>query len=215
MKFSEFGKKYGMFIALAAMVGIMLLYQWEWARQTIAGLVDIIIGPFVAMGLPFFALLLILATITGFYSSLIQKYTIDYEKMAEIQDKLKDFNVKFREAQMSGDERLIKKMQARQQAILNEQMQMTQQQFTPMIYIMIVTIPIFFWIYEEIRTMPMAGEVTAAIANLSNSIVIPFAGLSSYFDVYLWIFPLWLLWYLLCSLCMTQIIRKALNIGGM
>ncbi|HJJ63358.1 MAG TPA: EMC3/TMCO1 family protein [Methanocorpusculum sp.] len=215
MKFSEFGKKYGMFIALAAMVGIMLLYQWEWARQTIAGLVDIIIGPFVAMGLPFFALLLILATITGFYSSLTQKYTIDYEKMAEVQDKLKDFNVKFREAQMSGDERLIKKMQARQQAILNEQMQMTQQQFTPMIYIMIVTIPIFFWIYEKIRAMPMSGEVTAAIADLSNSIVIPFAGLSSYFDVYLWIFPLWLLWYLLCSLCMTQIIRKALNIGGM
>jgi uncharacterized membrane protein (DUF106 family) len=215
MKFSEFGKKYGMFIALAAMVGIMLLYQWEWARQTIAGLVDIIIGPFVAMGLPFFALLLILATITGFYSSLIQKYTIDYEKMAEVQDKLKDFNVKFREAQMSGDERLIKKMQARQQAILNEQMQMTQQQFTPMIYIMIVTIPIFFWIYEKIRAMPMSGEVTAAIADLSNSIVIPFAGLSSYFDIYLWIFPLWLLWYLLCSLCMTQIIRKALNIGGM
>jgi uncharacterized membrane protein (DUF106 family) len=135
--------------------------------------------------------------------------------MAEVQDKLKDFNVKFREAQMSGDERLIKKMQARQQAILNEQMQMTQQQFTPMIYIMIVTIPIFFWIYEKIRAMPMSGEVTAAIADLSNSIVIPFAGLSSYFDVYLWIFPLWLLWYLLCSLCMTQIIRKALNIGGM
>ena len=215
MNLSEFGKKYGMFIALAAMFGIMLLYQWEWARQTIAGVVDIIIGPFVAMGLPFFALILILATITGFYSSLIQKYTMDYEKMAEVQEKMKDFNVKFREAQMSGDERLIKKMQARQQALLSEQMQMTQKQFTPMIYIMIVTIPIFFWIYEKIRTMPMAGEVTAAIADLSNSIVIPFAGLSSYFDIYLWIFPLWILWYMLCSLCMTQIIRKALNIGGM
>ena len=215
MNLSEVGKKYGMFIALAAMFGIMLLYQWEWARQTIAGVVDIIIGPFVAMGLPFFALILILATITGFYSSLIQKYTMDYEKMAEVQEKMKDFNVKFREAQMSGDERLIKKMQARQQALLSEQMQMTQKQFTPMIYIMIVTIPIFFWIYEKIRYMPMPGEVTAAIADLSNSIVIPFAGLSSYFDIYLWVFPLWILWYLLCSLCMTQIIRKALNIGGM
>ena len=215
MKLSEFGNKYGMFIALAAMIGIMLLYQWEWARQTIAGVVDIIIGPFVAMGLPFFALILILATITGFYSSLIQKYTMDYEKMAEVQEKMKDFNVKFREAQMSGDERLIKKMQARQQALLSEQMQMTQKQFTPMIYIMIVTIPIFFWIYEKIRYMPMPGEITAAIADLSNSIVIPFAGLSSYFDIYLWVFPLWILWYLLCSLCMTQIIRKALNIGGM
>lgn len=214
MKLSEFGNKYGMFIALAAMFGIMLLYQWEWARQTIAGIVDIVIGPFVAMGLPFFALILILATITGFYSSLIQKYTIDYEQMAEVQEKMKDFNVKFREAQMSGDERLIKKMQARQQAMMAEQMQMTQQQFKPMIYILIVTIPIFFWIYENIRTMPMAGQATAAIADLSNAIVIPFAGLSSYFDIYLWVFPLWILWYMLCSLCMTQIIRKALNIGG-
>lgn len=214
MNLSEFGKKYGMFIALAAMFGIMLLYQWEWARQTIAGVVDIVIGPFVAMGLPFFALILILATITGFYSSLIQKYTMDYEKMAEVQEKMKDFNVKFREAQMSGDERLIKKMQARQQAMMAEQMQMTQQQFKPMIYILILTIPIFFWIYEKIRTMPMSGEVTAAVADLSNSIVIPFAGLSSYFDIYLWIFPLWILWYMICSLCMTQIIRKALNIGG-
>lgn len=214
MNLSEFGKKYGMFIALAAMFGIMLLYQWEWARQTIAGVVDIVIGPFVAMGLPFFALILILATITGFYSSLIQKYTMDYEKMAEVQEKMKDFNAKFREAQMSGDERLIKKMQARQQAMMAEQMQMTQQQFKPMIYILILTIPIFFWIYEKIRTMPMAGEVSVAIADLSNSIVIPFAGLSSYFDIYLWIFPLWILWYMLCSLCMTQIIRKALNIGG-
>lgn len=214
MNFSEFSKKYGMFVALAAMFGIMLLYQWEWARQTIAGIVNIVIGPFVAMGLPFFALILILATITGFYSSLIQKYTMDYEKMAEVQDKMKEFNVKFREAQRSGDERLIKKMQARQQALMSEQMQMTQQQFKPMVYILILTIPIFFWIYEEIRTMPLSGEVTVAIADLSNSIVIPFAGLSSYFDIYLWVFPLWILWYMLCSLCMTQIIRKALNIGG-
>ncbi len=203
-----------MFIALAVMFGIMLLYQWEWARQTIAGIVDIVISPFVAMGLPFFAIILILATITGFYSSLIQKYTMDYEKMAENQEKMKEFNVKFREAQMSGDERLIKKMQAKQQAMLAEQMQMTQQQFKPMVYILILTIPIFFWIYEAIRTMPMAGEITVAIANLSNSIVIPFAGLTSYFDIYLWVFPFWILWYMLCSLCMTQIIRKALNIGG-
>ncbi|MDO5845565.1 MAG: EMC3/TMCO1 family protein [Methanocorpusculum sp.] len=214
MNRAEFSKKYGMYVALAVVFGMMLLYGWEWARQVIAGIVDIVIGPFVALGLPFFALVLILATITGFYSSLIQKYTINYDKMADTQEKMKDFQAKFREAQRSGDEKLIKKMQARQQAMMAEQMEMSQQQFKPMAYILVLTVPIFFWLLENIKTFPTEG-ISAATATLSNAIVIPFAGLSSYFDVYLGFFPLWILWYMLCSLCMTQIIRKALNIGGM
>ncbi len=211
MNRAEFSKKYGMYVALAVVFGMMLLYGWEWARQVIAGIVDIVIGPFVALGLPFFALVLILATITGFYSSLIQKYTMDYEGMADVQEKMKDFNLKFREAQRLGDEKLIKKMQARQQAMMAEQMQMSQQQFKPMAYILVLTVPIFFWLIENIPH----ETISVATANLSNAIVIPFAGLSSYFDVYLGFFPLWILWYMLCSLCMSQIIRKALNIGGM
>ncbi|HJK12797.1 MAG TPA: EMC3/TMCO1 family protein, partial [Methanocorpusculum sp.] len=138
----EFGKKYGMYIALAVVFGMMLLYGWPEARTFISGIVDIVIGPFAALGLPFFALVLILATLTGLYSSLIQKYTIDYEKMRENQEKFKEFNVLFREAQRSGDEKAIKKMQARQQAMMAEQMEMSQQQFKPMAYILVLTVPI-------------------------------------------------------------------------
>ncbi|HJK61155.1 MAG TPA: EMC3/TMCO1 family protein, partial [Methanocorpusculum sp.] len=32
---------------------------------------------------------------------------------------------------------------------------------------------------------------------------------------YLGFFPLWILWYMLCSITVSQVIRKALNIGGM
>ncbi|HJJ57166.1 MAG TPA: EMC3/TMCO1 family protein [Methanocorpusculum sp.] len=207
--------KYGMFIALGAMVAMVLLYQWEAARKIVAGIVDVVISPFEAMGLPFFALVLVLATITGFYSSLLQKYMIDYEAMQKQNDKMKEFNVKFREAQKLGDERLLRKMQAQQQALTSEQMKQSQAQFKPMMWILLVTIPIFFWLYERIKQMPLKDILTPQIADLTNSIVIPFAGLSSYFDVYLLVFPLWLLWYLICSLCMTQIIRKCLNIGAM
>lgn len=209
MSFKEFWKKYGMFVALLVMFGMMFLYQWQELRQFIAGIVDIVIAPFQAMGLPFFALVLILATITGFYSSLIQKYTIDYDKMYENQEKMKEFNAKFREAQMSGDEKLIKKMQAKQQQMMADQMDVTKQQFTPMIYILIVTIPIFFWLYENIPKEIITGDL------LNSGLVVPFGGLLSYFEPMFGFFPLWLLWYMICSLCMTQIIRKALNIGGM
>ena len=209
MSLKEFWKKYGMFVALAVMFGMMFLYQWKELRQAIAGIVNIVIAPFQAMGLPFFALVLILATITGFYSSLIQKYTIDYDKMYENQEKMKEFNVKFKEAQMSGDEKLIKKMQAKQQQMMSDQMEVTKQQFTPMIYILVVTIPIFFWLYENIPTEIIATDI------LNSALVIPFGGVLSYFEPCFGFFPLWLLWYMICSLCMTQVIRKALNIGGM
>ncbi|MDU9376265.1 hypothetical protein McpSp1_08630 [Methanocorpusculaceae archaeon Sp1] len=208
----EIGKKYGMYIALAVVFGMMLLYGWPEARTFIASLVDLVIGPFAALGLPFFALVLILATFTGLYSSLIQKYTIDYEKMRENQEKFKDFNAMFREAQRSGDEKAIKKMQARQQAMMSEQMEMSQQQFKPMAYILVLTVPIFFWLIEHI---PQTTDLIMANANLSNAIVLPFAGLASYFDIYLWFFPLWILWYMLCSITVSQVIRKALNIGGL
>ncbi len=208
---AEFSKKYSMYIALAVVFGMMMLYGWQEARQVIAGIVNIVIGPFAALGLPFFALVLILATITGFYSSLIQKYTIDYEKMAENQAKTKEFQAKFREAQLSGDEKLIKKMQARQQAMMADQMDMSKSQFKPMAYILVLTVPIFFWLIEHI---PTEAQMLAD-PSLSTAIVIPFAGLSTYLEVYLGFFPLWILWYMLCSLVMSQIIRKSLNIGGM
>lgn len=208
----EIGKKYGMYIALAAVFGMMLLYGWPEARAGISSAVDIIVGPFAALGLPFFALVLILTTCTGLYSSLIQKYTIDYDKMLENLEKFKEFNVLFREAQHSGDEKAIKKMQARQHAMMSEQMEMSQQQFKPMAYILVLTVPIFFWLIEHI---PQNIDLTMAHADLSNAIILPFAGLSSYFDVYLGFFPLWILWYMLCSMVITQVIRKALNIGGM
>ncbi|MDR0438899.1 MAG: Gp15 family bacteriophage protein [Methanocalculaceae archaeon] len=206
------GKKYGMYIALAVVFGMMLLYGWPEARAFISGIVDIIIGPFVALGLPFFALVLILATLTGLYSSLIQKYTIDYDRMRENQVKFREFNVLFREAQLSGDEKAIKKMQTRQQAMMVEQMEMSQQQFKPMAYILVLTVPIFFWLIEHI---PQNIDLTMANANLSNAIILPFSGLSCYFDVYFGFFPLWILWYMLCSLTVSQVIRKTLNIGGL
>ncbi|HJJ26581.1 MAG TPA: EMC3/TMCO1 family protein [Methanocorpusculum sp.] len=209
----KIGDKYGMFIAFGAMIAMMLLYQWQEARAVIAGIANVVIAPFEAMGIPFFGLVLILATVTGFYSSLLQKYTIDYEAMTKNQEKMKEFNAKFREAQKLGDERLIKKMQAQQQQMMSEQMKMSQAQFKPMAYILVVTIPIFFWLYERISQMPTADMLIPEIADLTNSIILPFAGLTSY-QASILVFPAWLIWYILCSLCMTQIIRKALNIGS-
>jgi uncharacterized membrane protein (DUF106 family) len=30
----------------------------------------------------------------------------------------------------------------------------------------------------------------------------------------IWVIPAWIIWYMICSITISQVIRKALNIGG-
>ena len=88
---------------------------------------------------------------TGFYSSIIQKYTIDYRKMKETQNKMKDFQKDYREAMLSKDEKRIKKIEAKRDTMMKDQLEMSQAQFKPMGYIMVITLPIFFWLYFRLN----------------------------------------------------------------
>jgi uncharacterized membrane protein (DUF106 family) len=73
--------------------------------------------------------------------------------------------------------------------------------FRPTVWIMLVTIPIFLWIYWQLSqpgfdpgtmVMPMLGEVTW------NS------------QAALW-FPTWVFWYILNSIAFSNLVRKAIG----
>ncbi|MCP1663003.1 MAG: DUF106 domain-containing protein [Methanocalculus sp. MSAO_Arc1] len=203
-------KQYGTYIAFILAFGLMMAYAVDWVRIGIADTIDIFIGPLSdTFGLPFFAVILFLSGLTGLYSSLIQKYTIDYEKMQEVQAKMKDFQMKYREAQLSGDEKAIKKLEVKRDAMMKDQLEMSKQQFTPMAYIILVTVPIFFWFLHRFHTMDVDCLLTT-----DTAIVFPFAGVIGLHEMAIWIIPAWILWYMICSLTVSQVIRKALNIGG-
>ncbi len=203
-------KKYGTYIAFILAFGLMMAYAVEWIRDGIAEVIDTVLGPLTdTFGLPFFAILLFLSSATGLYSSLIQKYTIDYEKMQEVQAKMKEFQMKFREAQLAGDEKAVKKLEAKRDAMMKDQLEMSQQQFKPMAYIILITVPIFFWLLYRLHGM----DLSAALS-MDTAIVFPFIGITSLNEMAVWILPAWILWYMICSLTVSQVIRKALNIGG-
>ena len=121
--------------------------------------------------------------------------------MQRTQAQMKEFQREFREAQLAGDEKRIKKMQARQSILMQEQMEMSQAQFKPMAYILIVSVPIFFWLLWRLPLSP-------------DHLAFPFLGLTALTEGAFGPFPAWILWYMICSLCISQVIRKALNIGG-
>ena len=202
-------KKHGPTIALLFTMLVMLSYSVEWIRVTVGSAMDLALGPFIdTLGVPFFVMIMILSGMTGLYSSLVQKYTIDYEKMQETQAKMRVFQKEFREAQLSGDEKRVKKLQGKQERMMQDQLDISRQQFTPMAIILVLSVPIFFWLL--LRLPPVGAEVA-----LANGIVMPFLGVVGLSSFAFWIVPAWILWYMLCSLTISQVIRKSLNIGGL
>ena len=212
MDLGKIWDKYGLYIALGFMMLMMISYQIQWLRVGVGQSIDLAFAPLVEeFRIPFFILIVILSAVTGLYSSIIQKYTIDYERMATVQERIKEFQTEYREAQLSQDEKRIKKMEAKKDRVMREQLEMSQQQFKPMAYILVLTVPIFFWLLFRL------GQINNTLSIPYNSMIMitfPYAGSHNLTDPVLWVMPAWIIWYMICSLTISQVIRKSLNIGG-
>jgi uncharacterized membrane protein (DUF106 family) len=203
MDLGKIWDKYGIYIALGFMMLMMFSYSVEWLKVGVGRGIDVAFAPLVeGFKIPFYILIVILSALTGLYSSIIQKYTIDYEKMTETQERMKEFQTEYREAQLSQDEKKIKKMEAKKERVMKEQLEMSQNQFKPMAYILVLTVPIFFWLLYRLN-------------QVQSTITFPYIGTVGLHNPAVWIIPAWILWYMICSITLSQIIRKSLNIGGL
>lgn len=186
-------------LGFGLMFGIILMGQGF--RNQVGHAVETLLGPLPDM-LPFHIMLFVMAAITGLYASLIQKYTMDWELMRRVQDQMKKFQKEFREAQLSENQAKLKKLEAQRAAMMEDQMKMSKQQFKPMAYISIISLPLFMWAYLFISQHP------------NPTLVFPFWGEKVLTDFALGPIQYWIYWYFICSLPISQIIRKSLNIGG-
>jgi uncharacterized membrane protein (DUF106 family) len=198
-------------LGISMMFGIIFI--GEEGRVAIASIVAVIMNPVTTYfgDAHFHVVIFIMATFTALYASLIQKYTIDWEKMRSTQEKMKTFQKEFREAQLSQNNYMIKKLEEERAEMMTEQMEMSKQQFKPMAYIGIISFPLFIWLYHYIDTPASVG-----VAHEGLTMVFPFAGEVSINSAIPFIIPVgyWLLWYFITSLGISQVVRKALNIGG-
>jgi uncharacterized membrane protein (DUF106 family) len=205
--------KGGSFSFLLTMMLAIVVYSIPALRDGIGAAMDMILGPIVqGTDISWLVVILVLSVVTGLYSSLLQKYTIDYEKMQRVQTRMRDFQKEFREAQLSGDEKKIKKINEKRDKMMQEQLEMSQEQFKPMSYIMVITVPIFLWLLYVVSVT--RGVIVGTYPYDMGSIVFPYIGIVNFVDV-AFLLPSWILWYMLCSLTLSQVIRKTLNIGGL
>jgi len=170
-------------------------------RPLMGGLVGALMGPLPEI-LPFHIMLFVMAAITGLYASLIQKYTMDWDLMRRVQDQMKHFQQEFREAQVADNQAKLKKLEGQRSDMMADQMKMSKQQFKPMAYISIISLPLFMWAYLFISQHP------------DPTLVFPFWGEKMLTGFAIGPIQYWIYWYFICSLPISQIIRKSLNIGG-
>ncbi|HDD36302.1 MAG: DUF106 domain-containing protein [Archaeoglobaceae archaeon] len=191
----KFISRFFLALGIIFMVGIMFSQEF---RRELANAISPILDP-LSQAFPFHIVILILATFTAFYSSIIQRYTVDFKRMKEIQKKVMEFQKEYMEAMKQKNQYKLKQMESKKDEMQKMQSEMMSMQFKPMFYIGVVTIPIFMWLWLKVKNSVM-------------EVIVPFAGKIHVADPVL-IVPWWLFWYILCSITITQIIKKVFRIG--
>jgi len=292
MNLKETLDKAALALGLFLMFGILFIPERiPELRIGVENLVGLLLNPLLnePIKLPFHMILFILATLTGLYASWIQKYTMDWKLMKRVQERMKAFQKEFKEAQLSGNAQKLKKLEAQRNEMMADQLAMTKQQFKPMLYISIISIPLFMWAYSAIipsylfswdevpgnnndklisffeknlgaewakkatimkindgrvitisdgknsYSLALNEEKTKAILKTDDfityefpvkiengklniytpeySMIFPFWGEQKLSGIVFWVLQYWIYWYFICSLPVSQIIRKSLNIG--
>ncbi|MCZ7356796.1 MAG: EMC3/TMCO1 family protein [Candidatus Methanoperedens sp.] len=288
--FKKIIKKMALYLGIFLMFGILLFPN---LRSEIGKFVGTILNPLLDLFPPekeSYIIIFLLAAITGLYASLIQKYTMDWNLMRRVQEKMKTMQTEFKEAQLANNAQKMKKLEAQRAEMMGDQMEMMKQQFKPMLYISIISIPLFFWAYTVItpeyfswndipindssklitfleKTQSVEWVKNATIEKSSDggvitvsdpknllslslneektkvllktegdktqefnattengklniyappsTMIFPFWGKQHMNATLFGPFQYWLFWYFLCSIPVSQMTRKALNIGGM
>lgn len=170
-------------------------------RDTMSMTVNAIVSP-INNTMPFWIAVLIIATIVAVFSTIIQKYTMDWELSRRVMQKNQAIQKEYKEAQLSGDKKRLKKLEEERMSMMEDQAEISKQQLKPMGFIVFVSIPLFWWAFWYLSTQQ---------PNLT--MIFPMLGMVKLTDGFL-LFPYWVWWSLLCSLATSSVVRKALNTGS-
>ena len=192
-------------MAAAGSVSMFAGYTFSAVRDPLASTLDIALGP-ILDALPFFAVVMVLALFTGMYSTLLQSNLMNMEVMGAYQNRMKEIQDRRKEAKERGDDEELERIQDEQMEAMADNLGMFKEQFRPMVWIMVLTIPVFLWMYWAVgfRGGTAHYELT--------TVVLPMAGEVNWTQSLLGPIQTWIVWYFVCSMCFTQILRKALNI---
>jgi uncharacterized membrane protein (DUF106 family) len=194
-------------MAAVGSIAMFAGYTFSAVRNPLADALNVFLGPLLDL-LPFFAVVMLLALFTGLYSTLLQSNLMNMEVMSAYQSRMSEIQERRKEAKERGDDEALERIQDEQMEAMADNLGMFKEQFRPMVWIMLLTIPVFLWMYAIVGFR--GGQLYPAIE--LAPVILPLVGEVGWTQGLLGPIQAWIVWYFICSMSFTQIIRKALNI---
>jgi uncharacterized membrane protein (DUF106 family) len=191
-------------IAAGGAVLMMVGYYFDPVQNAVGGALDLALGPLLDV-LPFYLVIFTVALLTGLYSSLLMANLMDQEALSVYQDRMNAIQEKRKEAKDRGDDEAVEEIQEKQMEMMGDQLGMMKSQFRPMVWVMLLTIPVFLWLWWTIGQGAVGTEGQA-------DMIMPLVGGVNWNEGILGPMRAWILWYIGCSFGFGQILRKTLNI---
>jgi uncharacterized membrane protein (DUF106 family) len=191
-------------VAAVSTVGLFLGYSQAPIRNAIGGGLDLVLGP-LADVMPFYIMIMVLAVFTSLNSAILQGKLMNMDRMGEYQARMKEIQQRRKEAKERGDDEALDAIQEEQMDAMGDQLGMFKEQFRPMVWIMLVNIPVFLWIYYMVQTNAL-GMTTGPV------MILPIMGEVTSWNARIGPMWTWIIWYFVCSMSFSQIVRKALDV---
>ena len=190
----------GMLLTMLFMFYIILNPE---LRDGMGALAGSILEPRISFDHQYPAVTFLLAGVTMIsLTTIIRHILIDWEAMAETQNKMNAYNKEMSEARKSGNEARMRKLMAMQPQVMVLQSEMMSNQMRPMMFTMIIAIPIIMWlrIFVEQMDHPVLSLPWEGNYNLNDD---------------LWFLPHWILVYSALSLPFGQILMRGLKMASL
>jgi uncharacterized membrane protein (DUF106 family) len=189
----------------AGLLALLLFpgYYFNSIRSVVGSAVDVVLGQIDAV-LPFYVVILLLAVLTGLVTTLLQANLMDMAIIEYYQGKMQALQERQEAARERGDDEELEAIKEEQMSQMSENLGMFKEQFRPMVWSMLVIIPVFLWMYWKLRGGHISGS--------ERDVVMPLVGHVDLKSGSIGPAPTWLVWYFIASLSFSQIVRKTLNV---
>ncbi len=185
---------------LLTMLFMMYIIMNEDLRDGMGAIAGSILEPRISFDYRYPAVTFLLAGVTMIsLTTIIRHVLIDWEVMAETQSKMNAYNKEMSKARKSGNEARMRKLMAMQPQVMVLQSEMMSNQMRPMMFTMVIAIPIIMWlrIFVEGMDHPVLSLPWEGNYDLNDN---------------LWFLPHWILVYSALSLPFGQILMRGLKL---
>ena len=134
-------------------------------------------------------------------TTVIRHLLVDWEQMADVQLKMQAYNKALSDARKEGQQARVQKLMKMQPEVLMLQSGMMSNQMRPMVFTMLIAIPIIMWLYEFTAGLPV------------QALSLPW---EPHWELQerLWILPHWIVIYSVMALPFGQILLRGLKLAS-